>query len=144
MLFLAAQPLRADDRPPWRLIGADGTSTTSQCIGRPDTPLCAVETLLACFQRSAANLCQDVDDNADQYTEVFRDPAPPGRYLAYRVLEQRQAPGAEVTELLVEQQEAEIGRPISPDPGQVGLFRLRHRPDGQWTIVEWGDPADLR
>ena len=142
-LLIAALPLRADDRPPWRLIGPDGATTTSQCIGRPETPLCAVETLLACFQRSAADLCQGVDDNAGQYAEVFHDPSPSDHYLAYRVLEERQAPSADGAELVVEQQEAETGHPISAEPGQVGLFRLHRLPDGRWKITDWGDPADL-
>ena len=36
------------------------TEATSQCIGDPRTPLCAVETLLACFTRHDMSLCRRV------------------------------------------------------------------------------------
>jgi len=36
------------------------TSATSDCIGDPKTPLCAVETFIACFARENRALCQRV------------------------------------------------------------------------------------
>ena len=36
------------------------TGATSQCIGDPRTPLCAVETLIACFTRHDMSLCRRV------------------------------------------------------------------------------------
>lgn len=36
----------------------DKETTTSDCVGNPKTPMCAVETLLACFVRVVDYLCQ--------------------------------------------------------------------------------------
>lgn len=36
------------------------TEATSGCIGDPRTPLCAVETFLACFERKDRSLCRAV------------------------------------------------------------------------------------
>ncbi|MDK9720705.1 MAG: hypothetical protein OEL53_05925 [Rhodospirillales bacterium] len=35
----------------------DDATSTSQCIGDPKTPLCAIETVLACFVREERQLC---------------------------------------------------------------------------------------
>lgn len=52
--------LVTEEGPSSRTIGRD--QATSECIGRPDTPLCAVETLLACRARRDEALCELVDD----------------------------------------------------------------------------------
>ena len=51
----------ADVPPPseWRLISAN--DATSNCIGDPKTPLCAMETLMACFARHEISLCNKVN-----------------------------------------------------------------------------------
>jgi hypothetical protein len=45
------------------------TEATSKCIGDPRSPICAVETLMACFVRKTRSLCDmvgagDVDDSS--------------------------------------------------------------------------------
>lgn len=52
--------LVTEEGPSSRTIYKQGA--TSECIGRPDTPLCAVETLLACRVRREEALCELVDD----------------------------------------------------------------------------------
>ncbi|MEO5372727.1 MAG: hypothetical protein H7840_00450 [Alphaproteobacteria bacterium] len=62
-----AQALAADvstknlpkiDKPGhWRKMGHDDATTTSKCVGNPVTPLCAVETVRACFVRVEDLLC---------------------------------------------------------------------------------------
>lgn len=52
----------ADLPPPdppdyWRWITQDEATTTSRCIGRPETPVCAIETIIACFTRDEGALC---------------------------------------------------------------------------------------
>ncbi len=42
----------------WRMLGPDDQDTTSKCIGKPKTPICAVETVLACFVRGDNSLCR--------------------------------------------------------------------------------------
>src|SRR5690606_41371687 len=51
-----AQLPAVDPPDQFRLIGTPERSD-SRCIGRPETPLCAVETLLACFARRDDALC---------------------------------------------------------------------------------------
>jgi hypothetical protein len=55
------------------------TSATSDCIGDPRTPVCAVETLLACFARQDMALCKRV---------TARPVEPVGRKwdITYRIL----------------------------------------------------------
>lgn len=54
----------ASDLPPidqpshWRVLTQDDSTSDSKCIGKPVTPLCAVETIRACFVREDDSLCQ--------------------------------------------------------------------------------------
>ena len=41
----------------WRVMTMEDATSTSRCIGDPRTPLCAVETLMACFIRRQGQLC---------------------------------------------------------------------------------------
>ena len=50
---------------PVRVISAE--ATTSECIGRPMTPLCAAETLEACFARHENALCAKVGFPSDEF-----------------------------------------------------------------------------
>lgn len=60
-LAVAAEP---SDLPPidppgvWHTLTQDDATTDSKCIGNPVTPLCAVETIRACFTRRDDSLCQ--------------------------------------------------------------------------------------
>lgn len=138
---VAAEPDRRsqDGPPPWRIIGQDDRSTTSRCIGRPETPLCAVETLLACFQWARPDLCRMVDDEEEQYAAVFGDPADPSKYLAYRIVEERNGDPASDTEIVIEQQEMASGQVIGPPTGTSSGFKLHRQPDGRWKVTGWGD-----
>jgi hypothetical protein len=44
-------------RGEWRMLTSHDETTTSQCIGNPETPLCAVESLLACLWRRDETAC---------------------------------------------------------------------------------------
>jgi hypothetical protein len=145
-------PVRAADggRPPvdspgqWRRLGRDDAESTSRCIGRPRTPLCAVETLLACFQRGQIELCRMVDDEADQYAEVFTSPADPARRLFYRIVGTRPADGDAAGDVLIslDQRDGTTESPAQDAPAAISNFRLRAQQDGSWKIVGWGEPAE--
>jgi hypothetical protein len=74
----------------WRKLTRDDATTTSRCIGNPVTPLCAVETYLACFVRRQPELCDMVGagirpimsvvppaDKREEYRVVYaRRPSP--------------------------------------------------------------------
>lgn len=49
----------------WRFISSG--DSTSKCIGDPKTPLCAVETVIACFARMDINLCRRVGQKGKIY-----------------------------------------------------------------------------
>ena len=57
----------ADSEKPefWRITQTDATST---CIGDPKTPLCAVETLIACGARRDLRLCRIAGVDKDVIT----------------------------------------------------------------------------
>jgi hypothetical protein len=148
LLFGFASAL-AQDVPPvdppdqWRTVGQNDATSSSRCIGQPTTPLCAVETLLACFQRGQLDLCRMVDDGAEQYAQVFATPVDPGKRLTYRVVAVDR-PEAQPGDMLIilEQREISADRPgpaAGPSPSD---FLLRQQPDGRWKIVRWGEPGD--
>lgn len=58
-LAQANDPVLPPPDPPgaWRKLTLDDATSSSRCIGNPVTPLCAVETYLACFLRLQPELC---------------------------------------------------------------------------------------
>jgi len=116
LLLVSAPALAAphtDSVPPvpdppghWRVLTRDDATTTSRCIGDTSTPLCAVETAMACFYRDAKQLCDvaflpaayplprvgDPEDVLDDYVTH------PTR-LRYRILSARRAATATVLQV---------------------------------------------
>lgn len=76
----AAEPDLPSADPPgtWRRITQDADSTDSKCIGQLTSPLCAVETKLACFTRQEEELCAMADLVPD-----------PGGYIHFKSAEYR-------------------------------------------------------
>ena len=161
LMLCAAASSRADEPelPPlsqpgqWNYVTQDDAASSSHCIGRPRTPLCAVETLLGCFQRGRIELCRMVDDGADQYAQVFASPVDPGLYLAYRIVGgqaltpdtlpagQSAAQPGDVL-LVLDQREGALGRYAHATGAPASNFLLRKQADGAWKIINWGDPED--
>lgn len=54
----------------WRVVTGHDATSTSKCIGRPVTPLCAVESFAACFARNVAHFCRV---SSREYEKVARD-----------------------------------------------------------------------
>jgi hypothetical protein len=136
----------------WRRLSQDDYETSSRCVGRPVTPMCAVETLLACFQRGQPALCWQVDDDTGQYEQVFATPTDLGKDLAYRVLDARRLtttmlptdaqsglqPGDVI--ITVAQSENALDQP-SPESTTAAYFVARQQPDHTWKIIFWGEPG---
>lgn len=57
-MSLAGGPQRTGKAPRWCTLTDSEETTTSKCIGKPVTPICAVETLNACFKRKQIELCR--------------------------------------------------------------------------------------
>ena len=134
----------------WNYLTDDAERTTSRCIGTPETPLCAVETLLACFQRSDRALCAKVDETVEQYQQVFEQEQTKNHYLAYRVMAvQMVGDGAPPPHhadaqfgdilLTLDQREGVIGSATPTRSGTPSDFLLRKRDSGSWRVVNWGD-----
>jgi|GEM_PF-2220833 hypothetical protein len=62
--------LKADPPGVWRVMTQDDATSTSKCIGKPKTPICAVEMIEACFLRKRWSLCKAVMGGNDI---LFRD-----------------------------------------------------------------------
>ena len=55
---VAGGPSHSGKAQPWRTLTDSEETTTSKCIGKPITPICAVETFFACFNRKQIELCR--------------------------------------------------------------------------------------
>ena len=65
----------------WRTITP--SDSTSECIGDPVAPLCAVESHLACYRRHAPDLCR-IAYGPDWQGEIRFDPYTPNTFISYR------------------------------------------------------------
>ena len=72
----------------WRTITA--TDSTSNCIGDPVTPLCAIETHLACHQHHRLDLCRIAFEPFFEEGTYFAGDKP-SSYFSYRVVRVRLA-----------------------------------------------------
>ncbi len=68
----------------WRAIAYDDAHTTARCVGDPKTPVCAVETILACFIR-AGNFCRQVIATAELAERLARMQPRPHHLSRYRI-----------------------------------------------------------
>jgi hypothetical protein len=84
-----AAPARDPDLPEvdppgqGRAVAGDDATTASRCVGNPVTPLCAVETVIACFTRKQDELCR-IGMGLDRPPELVRDGPVPDDYYYYR------------------------------------------------------------
>lgn len=74
---VSAQGTDPDLPPPdppfhWRYVTQDDATTSSQCIGDPKTPECAVDTAEACFTRRDNALCEKVAMHMEYQTKQSR------------------------------------------------------------------------
>ena len=94
LLLLAASALAgevaASDLPPidlpgvWHEVTQDDSTSDSKCIGKPVTPLCAVETIFACFLRGQDELCR-IAMSLDHLPGLGPGRPYPGGWERYRV-----------------------------------------------------------
>ena len=86
----ATSPAPAKPRPArWRVMTYDDATSTSRCIGDPRTPLCAIETHMACFLRGFVKLCTLShglpESEAKRFYISEADPRFVGHKIEYRV-----------------------------------------------------------
>lgn len=83
-LFLLISSTRAEES--WRVLDVLGPAGSSDCIGDPKSPLCAIETMETCFKGGPRTLCRRVgillgDRHPEASPDYFRL-----KYHRYRVI----------------------------------------------------------
>lgn len=139
-----AQLPNVDPIDQYRLIGPAGRSD-NRCIGRADTPVCAVETLLACFARRDTDLCRLVW-SVGPVGLGFEGTEHLGYWWSYRIASV-EAPAGDEAVIAVAGRNCGF-QMEEPDcfttPAPPTRYRLR-RTNGQWKVLDWqsqpGDPT---
>ncbi len=132
---LAAMPAMAAESYPSDIRTITATDASSPCIGVPKTPVCAAETVLACFARADAALC-------DRVTERRHGTLAPPQDRSYRVawilITRTKPPAAPALY-------ADVAIDTNDDRY---YYALEHRGEG-WFVDdraidgEWGTPITL-
>lgn len=125
----------------YRLIGPADRSD-SRCIGQSDTPLCAVETLLACFARRDADLCRVVWSGGEGASGFLAKLQNSRYWWSYRIAAAEQSGAGEaliaVAGRMCGLQTAEPDCFTTPAPPTQ--YRLRQVEGGRWQVVDWQSP----
>jgi hypothetical protein len=149
-LILSAVPFEvfSNGDPEVRVITAEEATTTSKCIGDPKTPLCAVETFIACFARHDGDLCQrvgipggDFDARTDASAEVVKyvpldvRPVNPKDFPAEVQGAAWVQPGNVEVVIL---NKTWVSPVLCPEPCEGERFYYFVRPVGaEWHVVSW-------
>ncbi len=137
-----AQLPAVDPAGQYRLIGPAERSD-SRCIGRPDTPLCAVETLLACFARRDPALCRVVWPQAASLD--FAGASHIRYWWSYRVAAAEQAaPDEAVIAIAGRNCGLQMAEPdCATTPAPPTRYRVQRR-DNAWQVVEWSSSPGVK
>lgn len=131
------------------------TDSTSPCIGDPKTPLCAVETFIACFVRRQIQLCgrvgASISPSGDRYgaTEYRILSIDLRKSLDYSELDGTLVPdrATERVELLLEERACLGQQTVCPEsPEDLFLYYVLPSPLG-WVLEGWTvvgeEPVDV-
>ncbi|ARJ64898.1 hypothetical protein WV31_04015 [Magnetospirillum sp. ME-1] len=149
-------PPKPSDLPPidppgvWHTLTQDDATTDSKCIGKPVTPLCAVETIQACFTRNDERLCQIGKGPA--YRPLDLGTGRLTHYIRYRVAGTAIITKANRNAYIVERMVPRIGDIVlelndlhcrnstcGPEGGPPTSYILRRWEHG-WYAAEWSTP----
>jgi hypothetical protein len=137
----------------WRQMTADDATSDSKCVGKFDTPLCAVETVIACLERIRDDLCTLARvDRADRRfssglsSHVYRRLYGVRHVERFRELSKFKLPPA-VTRIFpgdvridIQTQlcsKREQGDHCGPPHYDTTIFAVRLTSQG-WRVVNWG------
>jgi hypothetical protein len=148
---LAAESWKPDPPGKWRKLTWDEKTTTSKCIGKSVSPICAVENKLACYMQKKEELCHLAIRDHEGRTFVRSEPSYP-LYTAYRisairevksgetitVLKETAEPGDYVVDLRDRSCEVKSGR-CENDIGPATTHLVRKIGD-EWRIITWDTP----
>ena len=136
----------------WRTITQ--TEATSDCIGEPVTPMCAIDSWIACGTRLEVKLC-DIAGGEPQKGLRFVSTPSPRSYVNYRVVSVRRAEVKDITAVPVynKKQKRKIGdlligvieqgcvgsKEYCVTDGMPTTYTLR-RSRKQWRIIDLYTP----
>jgi hypothetical protein len=114
------------------------TFATSNCIGDPKTPICAVETFLACMARAKKSLCETIG------VYKLSVPKKPMKHLRYQILSSRIIQKEDVTPAL---EDADWFKPgfaeiyilepeHNPPTGYKFIYHIKPVEAG-WKVISW-------
>ena len=164
MTFLTAVPglaggvdpgLPAPDSPGyWRYVTQKDETSTSKCIGDPKTPICAVDTVMACFTRWDDSICDKVKHFVG-YGPDTSSRATSGRFMRYRIISARRLRASDIPphrktgilawkpgdlQVTVHRKTCGIGGCGGLSPTET-TFTIR-RAGGIWTVVTRFTPRE--
>jgi hypothetical protein len=145
----------AADLPPvdppgvWRTLTQDDATTDSKCIGKPLTPLCAVESKMACFLRGNDELCR-IAKGLDHLPGLGPGRPYPGGWERYRVTAVRRVNSnmlPTITGITTRTGDLTVDVKhmlcqFSECPKRIGpptTYLVRQKGDG-WAVVTWETP----
>lgn len=150
-LSFAADNWKADPPGQWRKLTWDEKTTTSKCIGRSISPICAVENKLACFMQKKEGLCHLSIQNHEGQTFVRAEPSYP-LYTVYRIsairkvkagqtivlLDEAAEPGDYLVDLRDHACEVKSNR-CENDIGPATTHLVRKIGE-EWRVITWDTP----
>jgi hypothetical protein len=136
-----------------RVLTMRDQTSTSKCIGRMETPLCAVETKIACLLRWESDLCQAAYW-PDQILHWIPDPSDKGPeasgFKKYRVELARYATetdipdfvrglsdGPRAGDVIMLIHEQSCGADGCADSPQVQMTYFVRSAENRWRLIDW-------
>ncbi|WP_155801730.1 hypothetical protein [Magnetospirillum molischianum] len=132
----------------WHALTQDDATTESKCIGNPVTPLCAVETVIACFVRGSDELCR-IGKGLDRPPGLFRGRPGIGVWERYRVaVAKRINPKKQpfLNEEPTKAGDVSLGiqslfcQKVCETPDGPPTTYLIRPMDGRWVVLTWETP----
>jgi len=134
--------LSPDPAGTYRMIGPAAAGTGPAVCAEP---LCALESLLACFARRDEILCRRVWPRSEAAGMLFT----PGTrnyayWWSYRIEAVTQISGGQLDVAVEGRHCGLITQPANcqTEPPPATIYRLQRTPGGAWQIVDWRTPSD--
>ena len=152
-LATAEDVWKADPPGYWRKMTLDDKTSTSKCVGKLTSPICAVETKEACKAREDNTLCQKAaaDGEGQVFVRSSSEPSP-NIWWSYRFSKVKKVGAGE--RILVGTTEAQPGdyiidrrdRQCFSDENKCGkdigppTTHLVRQIGDEWRIITWNTP----
>ncbi|MBP2295236.1 hypothetical protein [Azospirillum rugosum] len=141
----------------WHRMGPTDAESSSRCIGQLVSPICTLETLLACFEHSINALCTLATgrqiraiqmDGRGKGTTLYRVVATrrlKARDVPRRCLNDDLEPTCKAGDVQITLSERSCWSngcpPPDKDPIRMGTtYTLRKKDGGRWIVFEWYSP----